>query len=222
MRKLYSYYRSSAAYRVRIALNLKGLAYDYVPIHLLNGGGQQLTEEYFRVNPQRLVPVLEDEGVIIPQSLAILEYLEERYPKQALLPEVLSARAWIRSITLGIACDMHPLQNLRVCKYLVHELGLDEKQKNAWIVHWIQTGFDALEIQLARFGQVGDFCYGDSPTFADICLIPQAYAAMRFSVSLEAYPTIQRIYDACLKLPAFASARPEAQIDYESTNQSPP
>lgn len=213
--KLYNYYRSSAAYRARIALNLKGLSYDYIPIHLLKEGGQQLTSEYLRINPQQLVPALEDGSIVISQSLAILEYLEERYPKPALLPSDLTARAWIRSIALSIACDIHPMQNLRVGKYLMHEIGMSDAQKKQWVSHWVQLGFDAIERQLERHEHSGDFCYGTFPTFADICLVPQVYSAMRFEVPIGAYSRIQRIYDACLKLPAFIKAQPELQVDYE-------
>lgn len=216
MIKLYSYYRSSAAYRVRIGLNLKGLSYDYVPVHLLKEGGQQLTKAYQQINPQQLIPTLEDENGIICQSLAILEYLEERYPNPSLLPSDLTARAWVRGFALAIACDIHPMQNLRVGKYLMHDLSISDAQKKQWVCHWVQLGFNALETQLANNPHSGDFCCGAFPTFADVFLVPQVYSAKRFEVPLEAYPRILRVYEACLKLQAFIDARPEAQVDYEA------
>ncbi|GEK52277.1 maleylacetoacetate isomerase [Vreelandella venusta] len=212
MTTLYGYFRSSAAYRVRIALNLKGLDYDQVPINLVKGeqrGGDQLAR-----NPQGMVPSLVlDDNSVVNQSLAICEYLDERHPKPALLPADALARARVRALAQSVACEIHPLNNLRVLKYLVGELGVDEAAKLAWYRHWITEGFSALEATLSTDPSSGDFCHGDSPTLADICLIPQVYNAERFECDLSAYPTIQRIAANCRALPAFEKAAPEAQPD---------
>ncbi|MGQ7289496.1 maleylacetoacetate isomerase [Vreelandella venusta] len=212
MTTLYGYFRSSAAYRVRIALNLKGLDYDQVPINLVKGeqrGGDQLAR-----NPQGMVPSLVlDDNSVVNQSLAICEYLDERHPKPALLPADALARARVRALAQSVACEIHPLNNLRVLKYLVGELGVDEAAKLAWYRHWITEGFSALEATLSTDPSSGDFCHGDTPTLADICLIPQVYNAERFECDLSAYPTIQRIAANCRALPAFEKAAPEAQPD---------
>ncbi len=213
--KLYTYFRSSAAYRVRIALNLKGLQPEMVPIHLLKDGGMQLQPEYRTVNPEALVPALEDEGQVLTQSLAIIEYLEETHPAPALLPADALGRARVRALALAVACDIHPINNLRILRYLSGELGVSEEQKNAWYRHWCAQGLAALEAQLARSSQTDTFCHGDTPTIADCCLVPQVFNAQRFNVDLSAMPTIQRINAACLQLPAFIAAQPGQQADAE-------
>ncbi|GAB3548827.1 maleylacetoacetate isomerase [Noviherbaspirillum agri] len=217
--KLYSYFRSSASYRVRIALNLKGLPYETVPVHLLKDGGQQFSSEYKTLNPDALVPALVDdvEGVaaVLTQSLAIIEYLEEAHPTPPLLPRGAVDRAYVRSIALSIACDIHPLNNLRVLRYLVRALRIDEDAKTAWYRHWCEQGLASLEAVLAKDRRVGIFCFGDSPTLADCCLIPQIANAQRFNCDLSAMPTLLRISDACLALDAFAKASPANQPDAE-------
>jgi len=212
---LYNYFRSSASYRVRIALNLKGLSYDYVPVHLLEDGGQQFQEPYRSMNPQQLVPLLDDDGFQLGQSLAIIEYLDEQYPSVRLLPEAVPARARVRQIALALACDIHPLQNLRVLKYLTGELGLPEEKKQAWVQHWIRLGLEALETDLSRSSFTGKFCVGDSPTMADCVLVPQMFSAARFGVDVSAFGTLRSIHAACDALPAFADAHPARQIDSE-------
>ncbi|WP_374668282.1 maleylacetoacetate isomerase [Acinetobacter sp.] len=209
--KLYSYFRSSAAYRVRIALNLKQLNAETIPVHLLNHGGEQHSPAYRAVNPSELVPALIDGDFTLPQSLSILEYLDEAHPDIALLPEDAQQRALIRAFCLSIACDIHPLNNLRVLQYLTAELGMSEEQKTAWYKHWIITGFKGLEAQLAHSN--GQYCFGEQATMADCCLIPQVYNAIRFNIDLSAYPKIQSIYRHCCALDAFKSAAPEAQPD---------
>ena len=215
--RLYSYFRSSASYRVRIALNLKGLRYTAIPVHLLRGGGEQLSASFTRMNPAQLVPVLEDEqqGVTIPQSLAIMEYLDEMHPSPPLLPGPPAARAHVRALALAIACDIHPLNNLRVRRYLKHALGQDEARLDDWSRHWIELGFEALERQLSGSDHTGQFCFGDAPTLADCCLIPQMANAQRLALPLTAFPTLCRIQQACERLPAFAAAAPGAQPDAE-------
>jgi len=213
--KLYSYFRSSAAYRVRIALNLKGLPYDYAPVHLLRGGGEQLTPEYRRVGPDGIVPSLVDGDLVLQQSLAIIEYLEETHPAPALLPDTPGDRAYVRAIALQIACEIHPLNNLRVLKYLKHSLNVSDEAKDAWYRHWVTNGFDVLESRLAADARTGKFVYGDTPTMADLALIPQVFNAQRFKVDMLPYPTIQRIYDEALQLDAFVRASPERQPDAE-------
>jgi len=209
--RLYTYFRSSAAFRTRIALNLKGLAYEAVPVNLLHG--EQYGDSFGERNPAHLIPVLEDEGVRITQSLAIIEYLEERHPQPPLLPSGAAARAEVRSLALSIACDTHPLNNQRVLRYLKSPLGAEEEVRNVWARHWISLGFTALEQRLARSGYSGRCCYGDSPGMADCCLIPQTVNAHRVQCSLEPFPTIRRIYDYCMGLEAFQKAAPAAQSD---------
>lgn len=210
---LYSYWRSSAAYRVRIALNLKGIDYDTHPVNLVRDGGEQRKPEYLRVNPQGLVPVLALDGQVISQSMAIIEYLEERWPTPALLPTGADGRARVRSLALMVACDIHPLNNSRVQKYLVEHMGVDEEAKLAWYRHWVATGFEAMETRLRQESHTGRFCHGDVPGLADLCLAPQVYNAQRFQCDLSAFPTILRINSACLELEAFRQAAPEAQPD---------
>jgi len=213
--KLYDYFRSSAAYRVRIGLKLKGLDYEAVPIHLIKDGGVQLTPEYRAVNPSALLPALQDNGATITQSLAILEYLDEEHPMMPLMPRDALGRARVRSLALMVACDIHPLNNLRVLRYLVKQAGLTEEAKNAWYVHWVEQGFAALEAHLANSADTGRFCHGDMPTIADCFLVPQVFNASRFNIDLAPYPTITRIDAACRELPAFIAAHPAQQPDAE-------
>ena len=212
MFKLYTYFRSSAAYRVRIALNLKGLPYESVPVHLLRDGGEQHSDDYARLNPAELVPTLVDGEHALGQSLAIIEYLDEVHPSPSLLPGNALARARIRALAQSIACDMHPLNNLRVLQYLAREHQLDEAAKAMWVRHWITLGFTALEAQL-QHASTGLFCHGDTPTLADCCLVPQMFNARRFATPLDPFPTLCRIEAACLALEAFQRAAPEVQAD---------
>ncbi|HMC45798.1 MAG TPA: maleylacetoacetate isomerase [Caballeronia sp.] len=209
--KLYSYFRSSAAYRVRIALNLKGLAYEYAPIHLLRDGGQQLKPEYRELNPDGIVPTFIDGADVLTQSLAIIEYLEETHPEPALLPGTPLDRAFIRSVALQIACEIHPVDNLRVLKYLKHTLKVGDEAKDAWYRHWLESGFESLEKRLANDSRVGKLCFGDTPTLADLCLVPQVYNARRFNLDVSRYPTIERIADHAGQIDAFARAAPGQQ-----------
>lgn len=209
--KLYGYWRSSAAYRVRIALNLKQLSYDNLPVHLIKNGGEQHSDSYRSLNPAELVPTLVDDGLNLNQSLAIIEYLDEVYPEPALLPQEPAARALVRALAMDIACDIHPLNNLRVLQYLTGPLALNETQKLQWITHWLSTGFKALERRLQS--TAGQFCVGDDVTLADLCLVPQVYNAQRFALDMSAYPTICSIHHHCQQLAAFALAAPEQQPD---------
>ena len=213
MLQLYSYFRSSAAYRVRIALNLKGLPFEYIPVHLLKDGGQQHAADYQRINPAELVPALVEDGHAITQSLAIMEYLDETHPDPALLPRDALGRARVRALAQSIACEMHPLNNLRVLQYLERDLKLDETAKNTWYRHWVTVGFTALEAMLANNPNTGIFCHGDTPGLADCCLMPQILNARRFDTPLDPFPTILRIETACLALDAFAKAAPQLQPD---------
>lgn len=212
--KLYGYFRSSASYRVRIALNLKGLDYQHEGVHLLKNGGEQLSASYKQINPDALVPAFEDQGQILTQSLAILEYLDEVYPEPPLLPAAALDRAYVRSLALAIACEIHPVNNLRILKYLTGELQLSDEQKNAWYKHWVETGLLALEQKLNSH-PTADFCFGDRPGLADCCLVPQIFNAQRFNCDLTALPTIMRIYQNCMELPAFIAASPAQQPDAE-------
>jgi maleylpyruvate isomerase len=213
--QLYSYFRSSAAYRVRIALNLKGLPYDTRPVHLLKDGGQHLLPDYTRLNPLALIPTLVDGPAVLTQSLAIIEYLEETHPIPPLLPATPIARAQVRALALSIACDIHPLNNLRVLRYLKRELDVPEEARDAWYRHWIQTGLQALEKMLAASPETGTYCHGGTPSLADICLVPQLFNARRLKCDLSAMPTLVRIDAACRALPAFERAAPEHQPDAE-------
>jgi len=213
--KLYSYFRSSASYRVRIALNLKGLPYEYAAVHLLRDGGEQLTPEYRKIGPDGIVPSLVDGDVVLQQSLAIIEYLEETHPNPPLLPSLPADRAYVRAMALQIACEIHPLDNLRVLKYLKHELGVTDAAKDAWYKHWIDNGFSVLEARLASDARTGKFVFGDTPTMADLALVPQVFNALRFNVDMQPYPTIQRLYDEAMRHDAFVRAAPEQQPDAE-------
>ena len=213
--QLHSYFRSSASYRVRIALNLKGLTYDLVPVDLLKNGGEQFTENFRALNPDALVPVLENEGVALTQSLAIIEYLEETYPTPALLAKHSLDRAWQRSLALMIACDIHPINNLRILQYLTNVLHVSEEEKNTWYRHWCEQGLAAVERMLAKDARVGRYCFGDTPSLVDCFLIPQIANAKRLHCDLSAMPTMLRINDACLELGAFIHASPAEQPDAE-------
>ena len=212
---LYSYFRSSAAYRVRIALNIKAIDYQIRPIHLVKDGGQQSGPEYLKLNPQGLVPVLAIDEQIISQSSAIIEYLEETYPNPALLPESSIDRAYVRSLAQIIACDIHPLNNLRVLRYLQNNFAVNDDAKQAWYHHWIKKGFTSYEQRLRENENKGLFCFGYTPGIADAFLIPQVYNAIRFNVDMQPYPLIKGIYDNCMPQTAFANAAPENQPDAE-------
>ena len=209
---LYDYFRSSAAFRVRIALNLKGLVAERRFVHLRKG--EQRDPAYLALNAQGLVPLLVAGDVRLAQSLAIIEYLEEIHPIPPLLPAAPEQRAWVRSVALAIACDIHPLDNTRVLQYLEREWRADEATRDAWYRHWIDTGFASLEVQLAA-RDTGPYCLGNTPTLADVCLVPQVANALRARIPLDAYPRIREINQACLKLPAFDLAQPSKQPDAE-------
>ena len=199
---------------MRIALNLKGMPYTAVPVHLVKDGGQHRSAAYRARNPQALVPAFElEDGTVLTQSLAIMEYLDEVQPESALLPADAIGRARVRALAQAIACDLHPVNNLRVLQYLSQQLGISAEQKDAWYRHWVATGLQGLEVLLADHPSTGRFCHGDTPTLADCCLVPQLYNARRFQCPLDAYPTIQRIAAACETLPAFQQAAPEVQPD---------
>ncbi len=213
--KLYDYFRSSAAYRVRIALNLKGIEPDERTFVHLRMGNQR-AQDYLALNPQGLVPALAlDDGPVLTQSLAIIEYLDETHPAPPLLPVDPAARARVRSIALAIACEIHPLNNLRVLNYLIGTLGVAREQKDGWYKYWVDVGFEALERKLAHEKETARFCHGDTPTLADICLVPQIANARRFNIDLSPYPVLTAIEAACLALPPFAAAAPERQPDAE-------
>jgi maleylacetoacetate isomerase len=214
MLTLYSYFRSSASYRLRIALALKGLAYETVAVHLLKGGGEQHQPAFRAVNPAGLVPVLQDGDSVLTQSLAIMEYLDEAYPASPLLPRDLLGRARVRALALTIACDVHPLGNLRVLNYVGDTLGAGEEGRKAWACHWIALGFEAFEEMLSRPGApTGLFCHGDTPGMADCCLVPQVFNARRFGLDLAPYPTVKRIAEHCEALAPFVMAHPANQAD---------
>jgi maleylpyruvate isomerase len=212
--KLYDYFRSSAAYRVRIALNLKGVVPERAFVHLRRN--VQRSDDYLALNPQGLVPMLvADGGAVLTQSLAIIEFLDEACPAPPLLPAKPVERARVRGIALEIACDIHPLNNLRVLQYLKNTLGVSEEQKDAWYRYWIDVGLEALETRLARDPATGRFCHGDAPTLADICLVPQLANARRMNIDVGPYPTLTRIEAAAISLPAFVDAAPVKQPDAE-------
>jgi maleylacetoacetate isomerase len=211
--KLYGYFRSSAAFRVRIALNLKGLAYDAAFVHLRRN--DQTRSDYLSVNPQGLVPALEDDGRVLIQSLAIIEYLDETHPDPPLLPQNAADRARVRALADIVACDIHPINNLRVLRYLIHELGRSEGDIAGWYNHWIAAGFTALEPLLANDPRTGAFCHGDRPGLADILLVPQIVNAERYQLDMAPYPTISRIHQSCMQLSAFKDAHPASQPDCE-------
>ncbi len=208
--QLLSYYRSSAAYRVRIALNLKGLSYDYLPVNLLDS--EQKSQEYMGMNPQGLVPaIVTDDGDVIAQSVAIMEWLEESHPTPALLPQDALKRAQVRSLVSNISCDVHPILNMAITNYLKSQLDADEAQVFEWYCTWIDRGFHAVERTLAKHSQA--FCFGNQPTLADCVLVPQVYNADRFEIPMDSYPAIRRVADHCNSLDAFQAAHPSRQPD---------
>jgi maleylacetoacetate isomerase/maleylpyruvate isomerase len=211
--KLYTYFRSSAAFRVRIALNLKGLAYEPAFVHLAKG--EHLQPAFTAVNPQGLLPALEVDGALLAQSIAIMEYLEEAHPQPPLLPKNPLGRARVRSLSLIVACEIHPLNNPRVLKYVKNTLGHSQEEVDAWYRHWIADGLAKLEAELVRPG-TGRHCHGDAPSMADCCLVPQIFNAQRFACDLKPYPTATRVFDACMRLEAFDRAQPNKQPDAES------
>ncbi len=211
MMKLYGYFRSSAAYRVRIALELKKLDWESIPVNLLHA--EQQSEAFRDINPQGLVPALEYDGQVISQSLAIMEWLDETFPSVSLLPSDPLVKAQVRALAYQIAIEVHPLNNLRVLKYLQSELNVEESQKLQWYQHWVEQGFGAFERSLLQYGSNGQFCIGDRPTLADICLIPQVYNAKRFNCDLSPYPMILSVSNHCSSLAPFIIAAPESQAD---------
>jgi maleylacetoacetate isomerase len=212
----HGYFRSSSAYRCRIAFNLKGVSPDFASVHLRKDGGQQKKPDYRVLNPQGLVPALEIDGEVLTQSLAIIDWLDETHPEPALLPANSLLRAKVRAFALSIACDIHPLQNLRVLDYLKTELGQDQVALDAWCRRWIGDGLAACEALVARESSSGDFCFGDRPGLADICLVPQMFSAERFGVDVSNLPRLRAIQAACEALPAFADAHPSRQPDSET------
>ena len=209
--ELFNYHRSSASYRVRIALALKGLDYEYRPVHLAKN--EHFKESYAAVSAARLVPLLRDGVHTLTQSLAILEYLDEAYPQPPLLPVAIAERARVRALALDIACEIHPLNNLRVLRYLVRDLKVAEEDKNRWYRHWVESGLEAVERQLVA--QPATYCHGETPTLADCVLVPQIFNARRFDCRLDHVPQVMRVFDACMKLPAFEQTRPENCPDFE-------
>ena len=220
--QLYSFWRSSAAFRVRIALNLKGLDYKVIPVHLLKSGGEQSSPDYANKNPNRLVPLYTDGTHNIHQSLAIIEYLEEIQPNPPLLPKIPIDRAWVRAVAMDIAIDIHPMNNLRVLRYLIKNLGVSVEAKEGWSQHWMTLGLTSLEKQLRSDPRVGRFAYGDQPGLIDICLAPQIFNALSAKLDMKTYPTLMKIFHECMKLPAFIDASWEKQIDAEGSNPPAP
>lgn len=204
--KLYNYFRSSASFRVRIGLQIKGLSYDYVPVHLVKG--EQLQEPFAALSPERLVPLLDVDGHLLSQSMAILEYLDETHPQPPLLPSDPLGRARVRALAQDIACEIHPLNNLRVLRYLVRDLGVSDDAKNGWYRHWVESGLEAVERQLAGSDATGEFCHGDTPTLADCVLVPQLFNAQRFECRLDHVPTVMRVFERCMRHEAFIAAQP--------------
>jgi maleylacetoacetate isomerase len=213
--KLYGYFRSSASFRLRIALALKNISHENAYIHLTRNGGEQLAAEFRKLNPQALVPILDDDGKLLIQSMAIIEYLDETHPQPPLLPKTPAERARVRALAQVIACEIHPLNNLRVLKYLGTELKQPEEARNQWYHHWVALGLEAVEGLLAGHPQTGRFCHGDAPSLVDICLVPQIFNAQRLKCPLEPYPTVMRVFAECMKLPAFDAAQPMKQADAE-------
>jgi len=211
--QLYTYFRSSAAFRVRIALNLKGLAHESVAVSLPKGAHRE--DAFGAINPQRLVPALIEDGHLLTQSLAIMEYLEEKQPAPPLLPRDLLGRARVRSLSLLVACEIHPLNNLRVLQHLKRGLGLDEAGINTWYRHWVAEGLARFEDDLTKTAGTGTYCHGGTPTMADCCLVPQIFNAKRYACDLAPYPATMRVFDACMKLDAFDRAQPVKQPDAE-------
>ncbi len=211
--KLYNYFRSSASFRVRIALNLKGLDFDYIPVHIARGDHK--TGPFSAISPDMLVPLLEDDGERLTQSMAIIEYLDEVHPEPALLPNDPVGRAKVRALSESIACEIHPLNNLRVLKYLVRELKLDDGAKNAWYRHWVREGMLAFERQLALL-PASTYCYGDTPTMADCCLVPQVFNGQRFDCDFSGLPRTMAAFEACMQLEAFQRAQPSQCPDAEA------
>ena len=208
--QLYSYFRSSASFRVRIALRLKGLAYDYVPVQIAKG--EQFQPAFDALAPAHLVPLLKDGDALLSQSLAIIEYLDETHPEPPLLPRDPLGRARVRALALDIACEIHPLDHLRVLRYLVKEMKVGEDDKNRWYRHWVETGLETVERQLAQQGR-GRFCFGDTPTLADCVLVPQIFNAQRMDCRTEHVPNVMRVFEACMQLEAFREAQPSACPD---------
>jgi maleylpyruvate isomerase len=210
---LHGYYRSSASFRVRIALNLKGIAYENIAWHLRHGA--HLEEAFGAINPSKLIPVLDDDGTLLTQSLAIIEYLDETHPKPAFLPSTSADRAYVRALAQSIACDIHPIDNLRVLKYLRANFAADEDAVGSWYNYWIATGFAGIEATLAADARTGQYCFGDTPGLADILMIPQVVNAENYKLDMTPYPTIQRIFDTCMAMSAFSEAHPSRQADAE-------
>ncbi|QDL37908.1 maleylacetoacetate isomerase [Rhodoferax sediminis] len=210
--KLYNYFRSSASFRVRIALQLKGLAYEYIPVHIAKGEHRQ--PGYAAISPELLVPTLEIDGQRLGQSMAIIEYLDETHPEPALLPKDALGRARVRALAQTVACEIHPLNNLRVLKYLVRDMGVSDDAKNKWYQHWVRTGLEAFERELALL-PASTYCYGQTPTLADCCLVPQIFNGQRFKVSFDGLPRTMAAFDACMALDAFQKAQPSACPDNE-------
>jgi len=209
--QLYNYFRSSASYRVRIALALKGLAYEYLPVHLLRN--EQLKPPFSDIAVNKLVPALVEDGQVLTQSMAIIEYLDETHPQPPLLPGDALARARIRSLAQDIACEIHPVNNLRVLRYLVHELKVSDDDKNRWYRHWVETGLEVVERRLAAEPATGTFCHGDTPTLADCVLVPQIHNAQRMECRLDHVPTVMRVFATCMQHDAFAKTQPSACPD---------
>jgi len=215
MLRLYNYFRSSASFRVRIALNLKGLPYEYATVHLTKGGGEQFAPAFRALNADALIPVLDDDGVVLTQSLAIIEYLNETHPEPPLLPADSVERAYVRAFGLTIACEIHPLNNLRVLRYLVRNLGTNEEKKNEWYRHWVEQGLAALESRVVAERRSGRHVLGDTVTMADVVLVPQIFNARRFDCRLDHAPTLMRIFEHCMELSSFIDAQPSRQPDAE-------
>jgi maleylpyruvate isomerase len=216
--QLYSFWRSSAAFRVRIALNLKGMDYEVIPVHLLKEGGEQSSSSYTNKNPNRLVPLYTDGSHTIHQSLAIIEYLEEIQATPALLPKTAIDRAWVRAVAMDIAIEIHPINNLRVLRYLIKTLGISAEAKDTWNQHGMNLGLASLEKQVSTDSRVGRFAYGDEPGLIDICLVPQIFNALSAKLDMNTYPTLIKIFNECMTLPAFIDASWENQIDAEGSN----